>query len=125
MSVIEKKLLFKGSKGEIEKNVLFDSGATYSVIRKELAKTIANLEPLPEVMEFGTTDEGTSLKTTESMRCNFYINGDRFSDEFMVIEKLSEELIIGAKTMQAWRMKLDLENDDVIYDPKVTKLRIV
>ena len=29
--------------------------------------------------------------------------GYRFSDEFMVIPDLSETVIIGTKTMQAWR----------------------
>lgn len=47
------------------------------------------------------------------------------SAEFMVIEGLSDRVIIGAKTMQSWRMKLDFEHDEVVYDPKVTKLRIV
>jgi len=40
----------------------------------------------------------------------------------MVIEKLSNGVIIGAKTLQAWRLKLDFESDEIIIDPKVTKL---
>ncbi len=43
-------------------------------------------------------------------------------DEFMIIDGLSEEVIIGAATLQKWRMKLDFEHDEIIYDPKVTKL---
>jgi len=43
----------------------------------------------------------------------------------MIIPGLSEEAIIGAKTMQAWRFKLDYENDEVIIDPRVTKLRLL
>jgi len=52
------------------------------------------------------------------------LNGDRFSEEFMVIDKLSEDVLIGAKTLQSWRMKLDFEHDEVIYEPRVRKLRI-
>jgi len=37
---------------------------------------------------------------------------------------LSIQLIIGAKTMQAWRFKLDFEADEVIIDPRVTRLRL-
>jgi hypothetical protein len=43
----------------------------------------------------------------------------------MLIPGLSEEAIIGAKTLQAWRMKLDFEQDEVIIDPRVTKLRLL
>jgi hypothetical protein len=59
------------------------------------------------------------------VRLNFYIEGYRFSDEFMVIPGLSEPVIIGAATLQKWRMKLDFETDRVIIDPRVTKLRLL
>jgi len=52
-------------------------------------------------------------------------NNYRFSDEFIIIPELSEEVIIGAKTLQAWRLKLDFENDEVIIGPEVTKLRLL
>jgi len=62
------------------------------------------------------------VKAEGAVRLNFYIGGYRFSDEFMVIEKLSNGVIIGAATLQKWRLKLDFERDEVIIDPKVTKL---
>jgi hypothetical protein len=55
----------------------------------------------------------------------FHLDGYRFSDEFMVIPGLSEQLIVGAKTMQAWRFKLDFEAGEVIIDPRVTRLRLL
>jgi hypothetical protein len=125
MSVIEKKVKLRGSKGERELVAIFDSGATYSCLTKELAEKLANLEPLPEVLEFGTAEVGHQVKATSHISVLFYLNGDRFSDEFMVIERLSDKLIIGASTLQKWRMKLDFENDEVLYDPKVTRLRII
>lgn len=45
-------------------------------------------------------------------------------DEFFVTDILSEEVIIGAKTMQAWRLKLDFEQDRVIVDQIVTRLML-
>ncbi|MCD5383511.1 retropepsin-like domain-containing protein [candidate division WOR-3 bacterium] len=125
MAVIEKRIKLRGSKGESDENALFDSGATYSCIQQELAQKIANLEPLPEPMEFGTAGKDFKLKATKRVSINFYMNGDRFSDEFMVVDGLSDRVIIGAKTLQSWRMKLDFEHDEVLYDPKVTKLRII
>jgi hypothetical protein len=35
---------------------------------------------------------------------NFYLDGYRFSDEFMLIPGPSESAIIGAATLQKWRM---------------------
>ena len=81
--------------------------------------------PLPEPMEFGTAKDGETVSAREGVRLNFILQGYRFSDEFMVIEGLSEELIIGAKTLQGWRMKLDFEAEKVIIDPRVTKLRLI
>jgi hypothetical protein len=125
MSVIEKNIKLEGSKGKKTVLTLFDGGATYSCIQKELAEKLANLEPLPKVREFGTAKKKIGLKAKYAVRLDFYINSDRFSDEFMVINGLSDKVIIGAATLQKWRMKLDFENDEIIYDPRVTKLRIV
>jgi hypothetical protein len=43
----------------------------------------------------------------------------------MLIPELSEPVIIGAKTLQAWRMKLNFETYEVIIDPRVTNLRLL
>ena len=125
MAVIQKEIKLVGSKGEKEVDAIFDSGATYSCIRPELAEKLGLVESLPEPMDFGTAREGERLSTKEAIRLNFYLDGYRFSDEFMLIPHLSEEVIIGAKTLQAWRMKLNFETDEVIIDPRVTKLRLL
>ena len=64
---------------------------------------------------YNSVDEKTVKRLTNAFEtisqnpCNFYINRDRFSDEFMVIDNLvidnlSDEVIIGAATMQKWRI---------------------
>jgi hypothetical protein len=83
------------------------------------------VEPLPEPMDFGTAKECESLSAKEAIRLNFYIDGYGFSDEFMLIANLSEPVLIGAKTLQAWRLKLNFETNEVIIDPRVTKLRLL
>ncbi|HLC16922.1 MAG TPA: retropepsin-like aspartic protease [Thermodesulfovibrionia bacterium] len=124
MSVIEKKLQFQGSKGDKKISALFDSGATYSCIRQKLAEELEILIPLTKTMKFSTADDKTTLTARYVTRLDFYISNDRFSDEFIVIEGLSDDIIIGAATLQKWRMKLDFEHDAILYDPKVTRLRI-
>jgi len=125
VAIIQKEIRLVGSKGEEKVIAIFDSGASYSCIQPELAKELGMVEPLPEPMDFGTAKEGESLSANEAIRLNFHLNGYRFSDEFMLIPNLSEPVIIGAKTLQAWRMKLNFETDEVIIDPRVTKLRLL
>jgi hypothetical protein len=44
---------------------------------------------------------------------------------FLVVPNLSEELIIGADFLQRWKIKLDLESEKIIIDPKVLRLKLV
>ena len=125
MAVIQKLTKVAGSKGSEEAEAIFDADSTYSCIHPELASKLGMIEALPEPMEFTTAEEGRNLQAKEAVRLNFYLDGYRFSDEFMLIPGLSETVIIGAKTLQAWRLKLNVETDEVIIDPKVTKLRLL
>ena len=56
---------------------------------------------------------------------NFYIDDILLSDEFLVVPGLSEEAIIGAATLQKWRIKLDFEHDTVHVDPKVARIQLI
>lgn len=125
MAIIQKTIRLMGSKGSREVAALFDSGASYSCIRPDLAAGLETILPLPEPMEFSTAKDGEQVTAHERVSLNFYLNGYRFSDEFMLIPQLSEAVIIGAATLQKWRMKLDFEADEVIIDPRVTKLRLL
>jgi hypothetical protein len=125
MPIIEESIELRGSKGSRQVVALFDSGSTYSCIRPDIAREVEVVVPLPEPMEFGTAKDGETVSAREGVRLNFVLQDYRFSDEFMVIEGLSEEVIIGAKTLQGWRMKLDFEAEKVIIDPRVTKLRLI
>ncbi|MBI2891822.1 MAG: retroviral-like aspartic protease [Nitrospirae bacterium] len=125
MSVIQKSITLEGSKRRRREEALFNSGATYSCIREDVARSLDLLIPLPRPLRFGTAENGHTVKATHAVRLDFRIGRYRFSDEFMVIPSLSEPVLIGAATLQKWRFKLDFENDEVIIDPRVTKLRLL
>ena len=125
MAVIEKKIKLMGSKGEAEIIAIFDSRVTYSCIQPELASKIEIILPLPQPKFFKTAESGRKITAKEAVVLDFILNGYTFSDEFMIIPHLSNPVIIGATTLQKWRVKLDFENKDVIIDPKVTKLRLL
>jgi len=120
-----KKLLIEGQKGKVELDVLFDTGASYSFIKKEIAERIATIVDLIEPMEFQLADGKEKIVVTQEVNLRININGCKVTDEVLVAENLSDDMIIGAKTMQAWRIKLDMENERVIIDPKVVQLKLV
>jgi len=125
MAIIEKKLKLIGSKGAAEARALFDSGATYSFIQPELARQLERPARLSAPRRFGTAKKGQCLTASERVVLDFRLDGMVLSDEFMLLSGLTEEVIIGAATMQKWRIKLDFENDKVILDPRAAKLRLL
>ena len=124
MGVIVNRIKLAGSKGEKKADALYDTGASFSFISRSLASKLAHIEKLPSPLSFETAKEGETVTVNEAVRLDFYIEGIRLSDEFFVSDTLSEEVIIGAKTMQAWRLKLDFEQDRVIVDQMVTRLML-
>jgi hypothetical protein len=119
--IIKLPVLFEGSVGEQTLYTLFDIGATFSCIHPEFAEKIGTLEKLHRLLEVATASEGAFIKVTHRIITDFYIHDIRMSDEFMVVPGLSEEAILGATSLQKWRIKLDFEHDTVIIDPKIAK----
>jgi len=125
MGIVTKRIRLVGSRGEHETDGLFDTGASYSFVRRDVAERLATLEPLPQPMSFEMAQQGATVTARERVVLDFWIDGYRFSDEFLVLDNLSDELIIGAATMQKWRLKLDMEREDIVIDPSVTRLRFI
>jgi hypothetical protein len=124
MAIIEKELEVAGPKGSAIVTALFDSGASVSCVDRELARRLGTPTPLPRPRSFGTAEEGRELTVAESLHLDFRLKELDLFDDFFVVPNLAEQVIVGAKTMQAWRMKLDFEQDDVIVDPRVARLRL-
>jgi predicted aspartyl protease len=123
--IIRLPLRFEGSKGEKMLYALFDSGATYSCIAEDKAEAISNPDKMLRPIRLATASESTYMEIKSRSALDFYHDDIRLSDEFMVVPGLSEDVIIGANTMQKWRLKLDFENDNVIVDPRVAKLILI
>ncbi|MDA8416542.1 MAG: retropepsin-like aspartic protease [Betaproteobacteria bacterium] len=123
--IIERTLEFRGSKGRANLTALFDSGATYSCVNASDVDGLANREPLPDPIDVETASDGNFIRIVDRVGLDFYVDGLRMTDEFMVVPNLSESVIIGATTMQKWKIKLDFEHDTIILDPRVAKLKLV
>lgn len=124
MSIIKFPILYAGSRGEKRLSTLFDSGANLSCINEDHID-IAHAESLGRERLIATAAEGHYIKINKVIRLDFYIDDVLLSDEFLVVPNLSEEVIIGAATMQKWRIKLDFEQDKAIVDPKVAKMQLI
>lgn len=123
--VIRIPLRFEGSKGEKTLYSLFNSGATYSCISEDSVEDLEELIKLHTPLRLATASEATFMEIEYRTTLDFYHEEVRLSDEFLVVPGLSEEVIIGAATMQKWRLKSDFENDKVILDPRVAKLILI
>lgn len=125
MSVLKLPLLYAGSKGEKNLYTLFDSGANLSCIDEQHLEGLELSVPLGRVRKLATASEGHFIEIKSAVRLDFYLHDVLLSDEFLVVPNLSEEAIIGAATLQKWRIKLNFEDDTVEVDPKVAKLQLI
>jgi hypothetical protein len=126
MSLLELPCTLVGPKGRRTVTALFDSGASVSCIRRELAEEMTHPEPLSEPFTFETADKGDYIVAEFMVALEFFLEDAprRFHDEFFIPDTLSEDLIIGATTMQKWNIRLDFENEVVAYSRKMDRLRI-
>lgn len=125
MSIIKIPILFAGSKGEKILYTLFDSGANLSCIHPDQIHDLEIPLSLGYARKLATASDGHYIQVKERIVLDFFINDVLLSDEFLVVPNLSEDAIIGAATMQKWRIKLDFDHDQVIVDPKMAKLQLI
>lgn len=122
MGLIVKRLRVAGDKGERRLKVLFDTGASASFVRRDAVDRMATAVKLPSPETYTLGDGVGRLRVNETVVLHVYIDGIRISDNFIVSPRLSDEVIIGAHTMQKWRIKLDLEDEKVIIDKRMARL---
>jgi hypothetical protein len=125
MSIIKQPLLYVGSKGEKHLYTLYDSGANLSCLNPDYVEGLEIPISLGRTRRVATAAEGHYIEIKYRVILDFYIDDVLLSDEFLLVPGLSEEAIIGAATMQKWRIKLDFEHDQVIVDPKVAKMQLI
>ena len=122
MGLILKKLRVAGDKGDRRLSVLFDTGASASFARHDAVAKIATTLRLPSPETYTLGAGVGKLRVSDTAVLYVYIGGLRISDNFIVAPSLSDDIIIGANTLQKWRVKLDMENERVIIDKRMARL---
>jgi predicted aspartyl protease len=122
MGLIVKRLRVAGDKGQRRLQILFDTGASVSFIRSDVVDKIATTLKLPSPEVYTLGDGVGKLRVSETAVLYVYIDGVRISDNFIVSPRLADPVIVGANTLQKWRVKLDMENERVIIDKRMARL---
>ncbi len=119
--IIKIPVRYEGPNGDKVLYTLFDSGSSFSCIHPDHVKDLGEPSKMGKPLHVATASADSRLIINERFSMDFYIQDIRMSDEFMVVPGLSEDVIIGAFTMQKWRLKLDFEHDMVIVDPRAAQ----
>ena len=125
MGLIQERTEISGEHGKIEAQALYDTGASLSFIRRDLAEQIGTPVRLPHPMRFEMGRAGDVLEVKDQIALTFAVAGITLLDSFLVADDLSEQAIVGARTMQKWGIQLDPEHERVIVDPQVARLKFV
>jgi len=106
VGVIKQRLLVKGDRKEEELSVLFDSGATRSLIRSDIAKKLSTPKELLIQRDF-TAADGHKVSCKYLSDLVMEIEGKRIGIEAFLIDDLPAPLVLGALDMEAYMIKLD------------------
>jgi predicted aspartyl protease len=125
MERIHQTSVISGDRGSVPAQALYDTGASLSFIRRDLADKVGVPVRLPRPMRFEMGRVGEYLEVHDQIALTFAVSDIPLLDSFLVADDLSEEAIVGARTMQKWGLQLDPEHERVIVDPKVARLKFV
>lgn len=104
---------------------LFDTGADVSLVRRDIAESLAELTTMRYPQRLGMADGAGVLLTRQKVDLYVYIDDLPLMNPFLVADNLGEEMIIGADMMQRWKIKLDPEQEDILpIDPRVLRMRV-
>ena len=110
---IYRVLRVRSSKGELAVKALFDTGASFTVVRRDVAEKIGHILPT-DVREVTLADGKTKLKVLGYIPISTVLEGSPIDGIAYVIEELAEELIVGIRVMEFYDIKLDPSTNRVI-----------
>lgn len=124
MGLIYKQILVKGNKGERTLHVLMDTGASHTIIRGDIAHELATPAPLARTIAAQFASGSGEVKDMVSL--SLLIDGQEVVTPALVLENLSEELLIGAEFFQRFKVVLDPEREEIRFtDPEALKVKII
>jgi len=117
MVVIRKRLSLVGRRQKRQVECLFDTGASSSFIRPELARTLGLptlnlLRPLRIRLGKGTT------RVSQLAAVMIRLNGVTLADAAYVMPDLTEEYVLGVEFLERYDIRLDPKRRRLLLPPK-------
>ncbi len=125
MGLVPKRIRIRGDRGAAVVQALFDTGASKSLIRRDVAVKVARPLRARTPWTFLLGDGRGKLKTNEMVGLLFELKGVSILHQFIVARHLSEEVIIGTDLMQFWKIRPAPVREDVLIDKKLIQLKLV
>jgi len=113
MGCITKQLEIEGSKGSKVVEVLFDSGAEDSFIRRDCAECLSDITTPRRPAEFTLGDGETVVMPTGLCALTADLEECGIGWIAWVVDHLSREVIIGADVLQKYNIKLDFQHHTI------------
>lgn len=125
MGMVCKRIRIRGNQGTVPVEALFDTGASKSLIRRDIALKVARPLRAPTPWTFQLGDGKGRLKTNEMVGLFFQLKGVPIAHTFIVARNLSGQMIIGTDLMQFWKIRPDPVREDIIIEKKLIQLKLV
>ena len=124
MGLILKRMKFWGNKGSRVCETLFDTGATASFVRKDVAEAMGDIRTAPFPLSFKLGDNSV-MEVNQTTELYLRLNGHNIWHSFLVVPDLPYEVILGADFFQRWKVKLDPVTEEFVLDEKALEILLV
>jgi len=122
-----KGISVRGDKGTKPASVLFDTGATVSIISRALAEQVANIVDADKPFSLSVAD-GNKISIDKMAFATVDLGGRMLTDQFYVMDSSVADLILGMSTLRKYQVRIDAGADHVFASvteakPEVSKVK--
>lgn len=110
-------------------SAVFDTGSFYTILREDKVPSGAMVLRRVKPLEFRGASVGSKLTVTGSIELIFTIEGKMIEDSALISPDLAQDMLVGAKTMQAWDITIKNSNGHTtvivgrdMRDPEITEV---
>ena len=123
MGLIIEEYTVTGNRRADTVRVLYDTGASASFVRRDIAEPLGDFAVSPISMEFMMANGQGTFTVDQVITLAINVAGTPLVYTFYIADDLAEELVIGADMMQRFKITLDMEGEAVNIDPQALYLR--